>query len=281
MLWKEENRLLRRFDRELLIIEGFGENGLRVRATAGGFMDDSNYGLVYGEGHPAQVEINENRGRITNGKITCEVFPSGKLRFLNQKGELLLEEYDRNRFREDDEGFNSALEICPRTFRPVRGTDNFSLTVRFEAQEERIYGMGQYQQENLNLKGCIVELAQRNSQVSVPFMVSSAGYGLFWNNPGIGKVTFGNNLTQWEAQSVRQMDYWICAGDAPAQIVEAFGDVAGKAPMMPDYGTGFWQCKLRYQTQEELLEVAREYKRRNIPVSVIVIDYFHWPHQGD
>lgn len=34
--------------------------------------------------------------------------------------------------------------------------------------------------------------------------------------------------------------------------------------MMPEYGMGFWQCKLRYQTQEELLEVAREYKRRQI-----------------
>lgn len=51
--------------------------------------------------------------------------------------------------------------------------------------------------------------------------------------------------------------------------------------MMPDYAMGFWQCKLRYQTQEELLEVAREYKRRGLPISVIVIDFFHWPKQGE
>ena len=44
---------------------------------------------------------------------------------------------------------------------------------------------------------------------------------------------------------------------------------------------GFWQCKLRYQTQEELLEIAREYKKRNIPLDVIVVDFFHWPKQGD
>ena len=50
---------------------------------------------------------------------------------------------------------------------------------------------------------------------------------------------------------------------------------------MPDYAMGFWQCKLRYQTQEELLEVAREYKRRGLPISVIVIDFFHWTKQGD
>ena len=57
--------------------------------------------------------------------------------------------------------------------------------------------------------------------------------------------------------------------------------MAGKVPMMPEYGLGFWQCKLRYQTQEELLEVAREYKRRNLPIDLIIIDFFHWPKQGE
>ena len=64
-------------------------------------------------------------------------------------------------------------------------------------------------------------------------------------------------------------------------IEEAYAGVTGTVPMMPEYGLGFWQCKLRYQTQEELLEVAREYKRRNIPLDVIVADFFHWPKQGD
>ena len=41
--------------------------------------------------------------------------------------------------------------------------------------------------------------------------------------------------------------------------------LVGKAPMMPDYGMGFWQCKLRYQTQEQLLEVARKYKSLGLP----------------
>lgn len=88
-------------------------------------------------------------------------------------------------------------------------------------------------------------------------------------------------MTEWTADSTRQMDYWITAGDDPAQIEEAYADVTGKVPMMPNYGTGFWQCKLRYRTQEELLSVAREYKRRGLPISVIVIDFFHWTAQGD
>ena len=131
------------------------------------------------------------------------------------------------------------------------------------------------------MKGCVVELAHRNSQASIPFALSNKGYGMLWNNPAIGSVTFGKNLTEWTALSTRQMDYWITVGDTPAEIEEAYADATGKVPMMPDYGCGFWQCKLRYQTQEELLEVAREYKRRGLPISVIVADYFHWPHQGD
>ena len=77
-----------------------------------------------------------------------------------------------------------------------------------------------------------------------------------------------------------QMDIKIHGLTRP--IVEgAYADATGKVPMMPEYGMGFWQCKLRYQTQKEILEVAREYKRRGLPIDVIVADYFHWPHQGD
>ncbi|MDF2844561.1 MAG: glycoside hydrolase family 31 protein [Herbinix sp.] len=77
------------------------------------------------------------------------------------------------------------------------------------------------------------------------------------------------------------MDYWITAGSTPAEIVAQYAEVTGKAPMMPEYGLGFWQCKLRYRNQEELLAVAREHKRRGLPMDVIVIDFFHWTKQGD
>ncbi|MDI9440534.1 MAG: glycoside hydrolase family 31 protein [Bacillota bacterium] len=285
MIKQVGNKLLRREDKELLCIEPWGKNALRVRATQlDSFKDDEIYSaLLEPAESQAEIKIDGQRAEITNGKIRCEIMSTGKLRFYNQKNELLLEEYDRNRMRGNvEEEFNSALEIDPRTFEPHRGTDNFRLTVRFEAcDDEKIYGMGQYQHPYLNLKGCIVELAQRNSQASVPFAVSNKGYGMLWNNPAVGKVTFGKNLTEWIAYSTKQMDYWITAGDTPAEIVEAYADATGKVPMMPDWATGFWQCKLRYQTQYEIMEVAKEYKRRGLPISVIVVDFFHWPNQGD
>ncbi len=124
---------------------------------------------------------------------------------------------------------------------------SYRIKVSFDSNpEEKIYGMGQYRQERMNLKGCNIERAHRNSQASVPFYVSNLGYGFLWHNAAVGEAHFGTNTTQWEAGISKQVDYWITAGDTPAEIEEHFADAVGKTPMMPEYGLGFWQCKLRY-----------------------------------
>lgn len=277
---QDGTRLIYCYDSEQLWIEAWGENGLRVRSTCRRTMEDENWALLPTEKCIVDICINENEASIKNGKIRADIAANGNIRFYNQKGNLLLEEYNRNRM--DISKFASPLNIKAREFKANLKSDDYKLTVRFESDpEEKIFGMGQYQQPYLNIKNCVLELAHRNSQASVPFAVSSIGYGFLWNNPAIGKVSFGKNLTEWVAESTKQMDYWITAGDTPAEIEEAYAKVTGTVPMMPDYGMGFWQCKLRYQTQDELLNIAREYKRRGLPIDVIVIDFFHWPLQGD
>jgi len=82
------------------------------------------------------------------------------------------------------------------------------------------------------------------------------------------------------------LDFWVTTGDAGAensfkQIQGQFADATGHPPEMPEFATGFWQCKNRYRNQDELMSVAREYKRRELPISTIVIDYLHWDHFGD
>jgi alpha-D-xyloside xylohydrolase len=225
---------------------------------------------------PVRIDVNEHEAVIANGKIKAVIKEEGwsrkcQISFYNNKGELLLREI----------GQNGALNLQSRRFKPIIGGD-YRLTVSFESNEnEKLYGMGQYQQEIMNIKNCSFELAHRNSQASIPFVLSSLGYGFLWHNPAIGRVSFSKNKTEWYAESTKQMDYWITAGDTPNEIVESYADVTGKVPMMPEYGLGFWQCKLRYYNQEQLLEVAREYKRRNLPIDVIVCDFFHWPKMGD
>ena len=281
MLFDVDNKLIYKYDAEEVWIEAWGKNALRIRSTKENQMPEEDWALINRGVSSAQIDFTERGASISNGKIKAEISKHGKIVIFNSDGKLLLEEYARNRKDVVDRKC-SAIEVEPREFRPILGGD-YHLTVRFESldKDEKIYGMGQYQQPYLNLKGLDLELAHRNSQASVPFAISSLGYGFLWNNPGVGRVVFGKNITSFEAYSTKAMDYWVVAGDTPAEIEEAYASVTGTVPMMPEYGLGFWQCKLRYQTQEELLEVAREYKRRNLPIDVIVIDYFHWPKQGE
>lgn len=280
--FRNENGILKyHYDAEELWIEPWGKNSFRVRATKNAEMIDTSWALTEEKPEAESIiEIGEDRAEIRNGKIRAGITKYGKLTFYKKDGSVLLDEYLRNR-KDKTVDYCSALDIDAREFKPNIGGD-YHLSMRFvSTPSERIYGMGQYQQPYLNQKGNDLELAQRNSQASVPFMISSLGYGFLWNNPAVGRVMFGKNITTWEAYSTKQLDYWITAGDSPAEIEEAYAAVAGTVPMMPEWAMGFWQCKLRYQTQEELLNVAREYKRRGLPISVIVIDYFHWPLQGD
>ncbi len=217
---------------------------------------------------------------ITNGKITAKVSFEGCISFFNQNGELLTEEYWRNRNRINR--YCVPLRVEARELKCYQGSTDYELTARFEAfDDEKIFGMGQYQEKNLNKKGAVLELAHRNSQASVPFMLSSRGYGFLWNNPAIGTATFGINKTEWYAKSTKKLDYFITAGDTPAEIEENYTAATGRAPKMPEYGLGYWQCKLRYRNQQELLEVARKHKKLGLPMDAIVIDFFHWTIQGD
>lgn len=263
-----------------------GRNGIRVRATENAEFDPEDWAILPEKQADGQLICREDHAVVTNGGISARIDTFGKISFYNASGALLLKEYYRaaDRMAAEDVTREEDRYVFRRVYgRQYRASGRgYHLSVQFEANEaERLYGMGQYQQPYLNLKGCELELAQYNTQASVPFVVSSLGYGMLWNNPAVGHVTFGKNKTEWVAESARQIDYWITAGDAPAAIVENYSFLTGTVPQMPEFGLGFWQSKLRYQTQEELLDVAREYHRRGLPLKVIVIDFFHWPHQGD
>ncbi|RKJ38759.1 glycoside hydrolase family 31 protein [Acutalibacter sp. 1XD8-33] len=224
--------------------------------------------------------IKRKTGTIVNGRIRAEVNHAGVLSFYKDQ-HLILREY----FRSYDGTISKesrCLKLVNREWKGVIGGMEHSLNVKFEScREEKLFGMGQYQQECMNLKGCVLELAQRNSQISVPFALSSLGYGFLWNNPAVGRVTFGNNYYEWIARSTKEMDYWITAADTPKALLENYTAVTGRAGMFPENLMGLWQCKLRYRTQDEVLAVARQYQKEGIKIDQIVIDFFHWTLQGD
>lgn len=285
MYFKQEgNSLIWKRRGEFVKITPWG-NGLRIMATRNKEFAEKNWALDTDRSVEGSVQIAEKDAIVKNGLIYVRITEFGKLSFYNQRNDLLLKEFYRS-WDYGTEGWEDLDQIvmlrrAAREYRAVGG-NHYEVDVRFEADDkEKFYGMGQYQQHYLDLKGCTLELAQKNTQASVPFVISSKGYGLLWNNPAVGEAAFAKNETRFHVESTMQVDYWITAGDTPAEIEENYAAVTGTVPMMPEFAMGFWQCKLRYQTQEELLSVAREYYQRKIPVSVIVIDFFHWKNQGE
>lgn len=279
-------------DGEYLRIDPWGTDSVRVRSARMTAIKEAKWALLPVEeisgdwrgGIRVALSDSGDDAEMTNGNITVrahhEALFNGSdgyeefrcsLSFFNREGKQLFSEIPAG----------GSLYLKARKYVPHDGGSNGVVASFTTPTNEHLYGMGEYQQNVMDLKGCTFELAHRNSQASVPFVVSSAGYGFLWHNPAIGAATFAKNRTVWSAQSSEQIDYWVTAGGTPAAIERNYADATGHAPQMPEWGTGFWQCKLRYWNQEQLLEVARTFKKKNIPIDLIVIDFFHWPHMGD
>ena len=216
----------------------------------------------------ALISEEENAVTMTVGNLTARLQRNGKVIFY-RNGKIILEEKPELTF---DDGFrhyeNNASGL-------------WSARVTFKSTEgEHLYGLGHEASNCFDLKGCSFDLRHVNAKCTIPFVYSSLGYGFLWNNPAIGNVELSNNRTRWSVGATKKIDY-VVIGGMPKDVSEALADLTGHAPVMPHWATGFWQSRLRYETQDELLAVARRYKEENIPLSAIVADYFHWTEQGD
>ncbi|HKW31156.1 MAG TPA: TIM-barrel domain-containing protein [Verrucomicrobiae bacterium] len=276
------NRLAWRFKEQILWVEPWGRDCIRVRATPLSEMPIRDWSLLpqprsgdSGERRHSEFKsaaLSRDAATLTSGKLTATVDAKfGRVRFFKTgSDEPLVEEI-----------FARTNYPPSRTFKSVGG-DLYHAEACFTAfDSERIYGLGQRRHGLLDQKGCILELTHRNSQISIPLLVSSRGYGLLWHNPGMGRVELGRTQTRWVADATRLIDYVVMTGDGYAGILERYADLTGHSPVLPEWAAGFWQCKLRYRTQDELLAVAREHKRRGLPMSVIVVDYLHWTKMGE
>jgi len=258
------------FGQERLRLEAWGPDSIRVRAGQGQVAEDLPGALV-GAGPSLVDGAGGEEGTLVNGKLRAEVSADGRVSFSrSDDGRELLAE-DKAHF----------WWPGPRLF-VANGNGHYRIEQRFKAYDgEKLFGLGQHLHGRLDQKGLVIDLVQRNAEVSIPFMVSSRGYGFLWNSPAVGRVELAANGTRWVADSARQVDYWVTAGDNPAEILSRYADATGHVPKLPSWASGFWQSKLRYRTQEELLDVAREYHRRGVPLAVIVSDFLHWEHIGD
>jgi len=166
----------------------------------------------------------------------------------------------------------------------VNGEDTFRAEsmVSIYGSHEGIYGLGQHQAGVWNYRGESVDISQENSNISVPLMLSSKGYGIFWNNTS--RSRFNNrfaNILYISSEVADVVDYYFLYGPDFDKIIAGYRDLTGQVPMFGKWAYGFWQCKNRYKSQAEILGVASKYRDLHIPVDNIVQDWFWWNRKGE
>jgi alpha-D-xyloside xylohydrolase len=324
---------------------------------------------------PGMPECTRSTHQIRTAGMSATFDPAGEsLSFHDAAGRLLLEEVPGSRRLEPGTIQDVPCFLVEQGFR--------------SPPDEHVHGLGQFQDGHANLRGVTRRLLQVNTQIAVPIILSSRGYGLFWHQAGVtdfnpaddpvelrkdaaegpeftltvtgsegaytdtcrireyhgvievardeervlfldyGTMTNRHELYLDGAPVIRQENFWlppsadvrvrltagrhtvrvvatkgepvlcsrrvadvtsfrsphagaldyiVFAGTSADEIIAAFRDVTGHAPLLPRWAYGFWQCRERYTTQEELLENARGYRERRLPVDVMVQDWQYWP----
>lgn len=157
----------------------------------------------------------------------------------------------------------------------------------FDAPEdERFYGLGQNQEGNLELRNHTIRCwhdydAPGGESVCVPFMISSRGYGFVWDNPSKTTIKPGfNERTEWISEVGTRISFFVIAGATTDEIYGGYRLLTGSTPLLPKGAYGFTQSKQRYDSQDEILSVARGYRNRHLPADTIVVDFLYYTKMG-
>lgn len=173
----------------------------------------------------------------------------------------------------------------PRTYEPVQlnGDNTFHVTDRFSpTATEALYGLGQHQSGMFNYRGATVELGQNNTDVAMPFLMSSKGYALLWNTAAFTYVDnrFPLELT-FSSLAGSSVDYYFLYGPEMDTVIHEYRSMTGHAPLLPKWAYGFFQSKDRYVSLDEIRDLAKRYRQEHIPIDAMVQDWFWWKTEGD
>ena len=220
------------------------------------------------------LEEGEDSIRLVMDEIIVEVDRgSGALSFIDSSGKIIVAEPDRNNRKV------VPVQISGEQAYEIKQSFNF-------AAGEALYGLGQFQDGHLNSRGQDLLLVQTNTIAVNPFLVSTRGYGILWDN--YSKTVFNDEQGSTQTSSTGylwsemadEIDYYFIFGPELDQVVSGYRNLTGQAPMFGKWAYGFWQCKERYKSFDELIEVVSEYRRREVPLDNIVQDWMYWGNLG-
>ena len=242
-------------------------------AGAGKTVDKKSYSVILKPKRLGNVTVQENNGmvRMKSDCITVDFNQNtGEIAFSSNDGTTLLKDVNTTLEARDDEANKGKYRVA----------QSFRL-----ADDEAIYGLGQLRDTCMNQRGRRnVMIWNNNTYISMPYFTSEKGYGVYWDNAGktfFDDVT-GNGKeilprTSFTSEVGTCADYYFMYKDGTQDgVIASIRELTGQATMFPKWAMGFWQCRERYKTSDELAGVLDKYRTLNIPTDAIVQDWQYW-----
>ncbi len=143
--------------------------------------------------------------------------------------------------------------------------------------EEDIYGLGQLHDDAMSWRGRDMELWNHNTYISIPYVTSNRGWGLYWDNAGKSRFKDSKDGMRFTSEVATCIDYYFIYHDGTQDgVIAGIRKLSGQATMFPLWTMGHWQCRERYKTSDELAEVLDKYRELQIPLDGIVQDWQYW-----
>lgn len=246
-------------------IQFYGPSTVRVLKSPAGKSFTKESLTVIDKPAPTKLSIHQKGDivSIQSEKLKVDVdVKSGKIAYSTHAGNQLLSEKESGATFTD---FNDA------------GSKTYTVNQSFILDnEEAIYGLGQQQRGKLSLRNARINMVQGNTDDYVPFLVSTKGYGLFWDNYSPTIFEDKPEGTSFKSDVGDCIDYYFMFGENIDGTIASMRQLTGQAPMFPLWTFGFWQSKERYKSQNELVGVVRKYRELGVPLDGIIQDWQYW-----
>ena len=246
-------------------IQFYGPTTVRILKSPVGKAFTKESLTVVEKPHATKFTVNQQGDVVSlkSDKLKVDVnVKSGKISYFTLAGVPLLSE------KESGATFTDFNDVGSKTY-----TINQSFALD---KDEAIYGLGQQQRGKLSLRNARINMVQGNTDDYVPFLVSTKGYGLFWDNYSPTVFEDKPENTSFISEVGDCIDYYFMLGGNIDGSIAGMRELTGQAPMFPLWTFGYWQSKERYKSQNELVGVVSKYRELGVPLDGIIQDWQYW-----
>jgi alpha-D-xyloside xylohydrolase len=256
----KKNGIEIKIGKTLLSIEVFSQEIIRVNRSPLKAKKRESLAVVM---KPEAAGWYVEKNILQTSKISLVIGTGGSsLFFYDKKGNLLLAE---------ETGSDKLRPVTVSKEKCINAAQGFK-----RASDEAIYGLGQYEEGLINYKNCEVLMIQANRVIVNPFLASTHGYGILWDNYSETVFKAGENDFSFDSEVSDGIDYYFVYGGSIDGSIRQYRKLTGQAPMFPKWVFGFWQSKERYTDRDELIYIIKECRKRGIPLDAIVQDWRYW-----